>query len=159
MGGWVSTYAANQGYDARGASMVLSSFWIGLMIARLIASVVVTSANGVLTVALLALGATILIGLMITAQTKSMTASLVFLTGLCFGPMFPTIVGITFSKIDPGIYGSAFGIIFAIGLLGASTIPAAIGIYSRGKPIKKSFPIAMGAALILFVLAIFLGRV
>ncbi len=159
MGGWVSTYAANQGYDARGASMVLSSFWIGLMIARLIASVVVTSANGVPTVALLALGATILIGLMITAQTKSMTASLVFLTGLCFGPMFPTIVGITFSKIDPGIYGSAFGIIFAIGLLGASTIPAAIGIYSRGKPIKKSFPIAMGAALILFVLAIFLGRV
>jgi hypothetical protein len=39
MGGWISTYATNQGFDARGASMVLSSFWIGLMIARLVASV------------------------------------------------------------------------------------------------------------------------
>ena len=72
------------------------------MIARLIASVLVTSENGVLAVALLALSAAILIGLMISARTRSTTASLVFLTGLCFGPIFPTIVGITFSKIDPG---------------------------------------------------------
>ncbi len=159
MGGWISTYAANQGFDAKGASMVLSSFWIGLMVARLIASVTVTPANGVIALAILAFAAMILIGMMITANSKGMVASLVFITGLCFGPIFPTVVGITFSKIDPGIYGSAFGIIFAVGLLGASTLPAAIGIYSKGKPIKKSFPIAMGAALVLFVLAIIIGRV
>lgn len=159
MGGWISTYAANQGFAAREANMVLSSFWIGLMIARLIASVTVTSANGVVALAVLALATVVLIGLMIAAKSRSFTAILVFITGFCFGPLFPTIVGTTFSKIDPSIYGSAFGIIFAIGLLGGSTIPAAIGIYSRGKPIKKSFPIAMTTAFILFILSIIMGVV
>jgi fucose permease len=159
MGGWISTYATNQGFDAKGASIVLSSFWIGFMISRLIASVTITPANGAIFLSILALLAIVLIGLMITANSKGATAMLVFVTGLCLGPIFPTVVGITFSKIDPSAYGSAFGIIFAVGLLGGSTLPAAIGIYSRGKPIKKSFPIAMGAALVLLVLAIIIGRV
>jgi FHS family glucose/mannose:H+ symporter-like MFS transporter len=159
MGGWISTYAANQGFDTRGANMVLSSFWIGLMIARLIASVVVTSANGIGAVSVLALAAAVIIGLMIATKSRAFAALLVFLAGLCFGPIFPTVVGVTFAKIDPSIYGSAFGIIFAIGLLGGSTLPAAIGMYSKGKPIKKSFPIAMAAALVLFVLAFIMGRV
>ena len=159
MGGWISTYAANQGFESRGANMVLSSFWIGLMIARLIATVAVTSANGIWAVSILALAAAVLMGLMIATNSKNLAALLVFLTGFCFGPIFPTVVGITFSKIDQSSYGSAFGIIFAIGLLGGSTLPAAIGMYSRGKPIKKSFPIAMAAALVLFVLAFLMGRV
>jgi len=158
MGGWLTTYAANQGFEPRGASMVLSSFWVGLMVSRLIASAVVTSANGILAVGALALAAAVLIGLLMVAGSKALSAILIVATGLCFGPMFPTIVGVTFSRIDPGQYGSAFGIIFAIGLLGGSTIPAAIGIYSQGKPIKKSFPIAMAAALILLVLAMFMAR-
>jgi nitrate/nitrite transporter NarK len=68
-------------------------------------------------------------------------------------------VGTTFAKIDPSLYGSAFGIIFAVGLLGGSTLPAAIGMYSQGKPIKKSFPIAMAAAFLLLILAVLMGRV
>jgi fucose permease len=159
MGGWISTYAANQGFDPRSANMVLSSFWIGLMIALLIATVVVTSANGIWAVSILALAAAVIIGLMIAAKSKSFSALLVFLAGLSFGPIFPTVVGVTFAKIDPSIYGSAFGIIFAVGLLGGSTLPAAIGMYSQGKPIKKSFPIAMAAALVLFVLAFIMGRI
>jgi fucose permease len=159
MGGWISTYATNQGFDSRGASMVLSSFWIGLMVARLIASAVITTANGIVALSVLSVAAMIIILLMMAANSKALAALLVFVTGLCFGPIFPTIVGTTFSKIDPGLYGSAFGIIFAVGLLGGSTLPAAIGIYSQGKPIKKSFPIAVAAALILFVLAIVMGRV
>jgi fucose permease len=159
MGGWISTYATNQGFDAKGASIVLASFWVGLMISRLIASVTITPANGAVCLSVLAIIVTVVIGLMVAANSKGIAALLVFVTGLCFGPIFPTVLGITFAKIDPSAYGSAFGIIFAVGLLGGSTLPAAIGIYSQGKPIKKSFPIAMGAALVLFVLARFIGRV
>jgi FHS family glucose/mannose:H+ symporter-like MFS transporter len=159
MGGWISTYAANQGFDERGASMVLSSFWIGLMIARLVTTTVVTTANGILILSILSVTAAILIGLMMAAKSKGMATLLVFATGLCFGPIFPTVVGNTFAKIDASLYGSAFGIIFAVGLLGGSTLPAAIGIYSQGKPVKKSFPIAMAAALVLFMLVLVMGRV
>ena len=159
MGGWISTYASNQGFDTRDASMVLSSFWIGLMIARLIASAVITPANGILTLAAMSVSAMIHIALMIASNSKRVAALLVFATGLCFGPIFPTVVGVTFSKLDTSLYGSAFGIIFAVGLPGASTLPAAIGMYSKGKPIKKSFPIAIGAAFVMFALAILFGRV
>lgn len=159
MGGWISTYAANQGFDARGANIVLSSFWIGFMISRLIASQTITPENGIAVMAVLALVAMILIGLMIASKSKSLSALLVFLAGLAFAPLFPTVLGVTFSRIDPSLYGSAFSIIFAVGLLGGSTLPAVIGIYSKGKPVKKSFPIAMVAALVLFGLALALGQV
>jgi len=158
MGGWITTYATAEGFDAKGASMVLSSFWIGLMVARLVTSQFVTPANGVMVITVLAVIAAVSIGLMIATSSKSVAALSVVITGLAFGPLFPTIVGVTFSKIDPSLYGSTFGIIFAVGLLGGSTIPAAIGIYSRGKSIKKSLPIAMAAALVLFVIALIMGR-
>ncbi len=159
MGGWISTYAVDQGFDTRGAGIVLSSFWIGLMIARLVSSTFITPGSEARIIAALAFVALIAIGLMISAKSRTLSALLVFAAGLAFGPIFPTVVGLTFSRIDPSLYGSAFGIIFAIGLLGGSTIPAAIGIYSKDKPVKKSFPIAMAAALVLFFLAILLGRV
>jgi fucose permease len=159
MGGWITTYATAEGFDAKGASLVLSSFWIGLMVARLVTSQLVTPANGVTVIAVLAVVAAISIGLMIGTRSKTVAAVSVVITGFAFGPLFPTIVGVTFSKIDQSLYGSAFGIMFAVGLLGGSTIPAAIGMYSQGKSIKKSLPIALAAALVLFVISLVMGRV
>jgi len=159
MGGWITTYAVDQGYDEKGASMVLSLFWIGLMVARLIASVAISAENSVAAVAVLALIATASIGVMIATTSKTAAGALVVVTGLAFGPLFPTIVGVTFAKIEPSLYGSAFGIIFAVGLLGGSTIPAAIGSYAKGKTIQRSLSIAMAAAFILFIIAIVMGIV
>jgi fucose permease len=158
MGGWITTYATAEGFNPKSASIVLSSFWIGLMAARLITSQLVTPSNGVAVIAVLALIAAISLGLMIATRSKVMAAVCVVITGLSFGPLFPTIVGVTFSKIDPSLYGSTFGIIFAVGLLGGSTIPAAIGIYAQGNTIKKSLPIAVGTALVLFIIALVMGR-
>lgn len=158
MGGWVTTYASDQGFSEKGASMVLSSFWIGLMVARLITSQIVTPANGILAITVLAIVAAVAIGLMIMTKSKSLAGLFIILAGLSFGPLFPTIVGVTFSKIDPSLYGSAFGIIFAVGLLGGSTIPAAIGYYAKGKTIQKSLSIAMVTALVLFIIALIMGR-
>ena len=159
MGGWITTYTTGQGYSVKGSSIVLSSFWLGLIVARLIASQAVTPANGAMTVTILAVVAAVMIGLMITTKSKGLAGLFIVLTGLSFGPLFPTIVGVTFSRIDPSLWGRAFSIIFAVGLLGGSTIPAAIGYYAKGKTIQKSLSIAMVTALVLFVIAIVMGRV
>ena len=158
MGGWITSYATGQGFEARGANMVLSSFWISFMIARLITSTLITPEIGVMVIAVLAVIATIAIGFMIKIKSKSVTALFVIIAGLAFGPQFPTIIGVTFSKIDQSLFGSAFGIIFAVGLLGGTTIPAAIGYYSSGKTIQKSLSIAMAAAFILFLISLVMGR-
>jgi fucose permease len=159
MGGWISTYAAAQGFSDKSANIILSMFWIGLMVARLIASVAVTTENGVMAIAVLALVATASIGIMVATRSKTAAGVLIVLTGMSFGPMFPTIAGLTFAGIDRSLHGSAFGIIFAVGLLGGSTIPAAIGYYSRGKTIQRSMAIAMAAAFLLFVTAVVMGTV
>jgi len=159
MGGFITTYLSSIGFEDKTANMVLSSFWIGLMIARLITSQIVTASNSAIVVTLLAIVATVSIGLMITAKSKGLGALFVFITGLAFGPLFPTVVGYAFSKTEPALYGSAFSIIFAIGLLGGITLPSAIGNFAKGKSIQQALKIAMGAAFVLFIIAIIMGRV
>ena len=159
MGGWLSTYASSLGFSDKAANIVLSAFWVSLMIARLVTSQMVTPENGIWVITLIAIVAAFSIGLMVISKSKALAAVSVILTGFAFGPVFPTIVGVTFSKTPELVHGSAFGIIFALGLLGGTTIPAAIGYYSKGMTIQKSLMIAMAAACILFVIAIFMGRV
>jgi fucose permease len=83
----------------------------------------------------------------------------VFVTGLAFAPMFPTIVGVTFSKFEPGLYGSVFGTVFAIGLLGPTFLPYVIGKASEASSIQKAMPIAVAVAAGLCVVGLIMGRV
>ena len=160
MGGWITTYLSSVGFAEKSANYVLSGFWIALMVARLVMTAVITPEIGSIIVVILALLAVVSIGLMILASKQWIAGIAVLVTGFAFGPIFPTIVGVTFHKVgDESLYGSAFGIIFAVGLLGGTTIPAAIGIFSKGKTIQKSLSIAMVAALLLFIIGIIMSAV
>ena len=96
--------------------------------------------------------------LMIFANSPALAIFAVILAGLAFAPIFPTIVGVTFSKFDPSLYGSIFGIIFAVGLLGGTFVPKMIGNMSVGSTVQQSIPIAAVMAGILFVIALFMGK-
>ena len=159
MGGFITTYLTSIGFEGKHSNMVLSAFWIALMIARLITSQFVTPEIGAWIILVLSLVTTVSIALMIAAKSKGIGAIGVLITGLAFGPIFPTIVGVTFSKVEPSQYGSAFGIIFAIGLLGGTSIPAIIGSVSKGKTIQQSLKIAVAAAIFLVIVAFIMGRV
>jgi len=78
--------------------------------------------------------------------------------GLIFAPMFPTIVGVTFAKYEPKFYGSIFGIIFAIGLLGPMIVPKTIGKLSMSYGIQKSMVIAAVISALLIVLSLLMGK-
>ncbi len=162
MGGWITTYLTNVGLSAGRASAGLSGFWISMMASRLFTGLtkdIVTPENGATVIMILAIVATV--SILIKSATKNHTLAIlaVIVTGLAFGPIFPTVIGVTFSKIAPELYGSVFAIIFAIGLLGATTLPAAMGIISKGKSIQKSMLLAALAALILVIISLIMGRV
>lgn len=154
MGGWITSYLTEVGMSAARASGVLSGFWIALMIARLITAGFVTPAVGATVIAVLALVSVVAIVIMILAKNKILAAVGVLITGLAFGPIFPTVAGYTFSKIAPELYGSAFAIMFAVGLLGATLIPKAIGNFAKGKTIQKSLVILAVTAGILFIISL-----
>jgi fucose permease len=159
MGSWITTYLKSILCSDEKASAILSCFWIALMVGRLATSQVVKpglEANLILIAALVACAA---IMVMIRSRSHVQAAAAIIVVGLCFAPIFPTVVGLTFRKFAPDVYGSVFGTIFAIGLIGGTIIPAWIGSYSQGRSIQASLKIAVGASLLLAVFGVLLGRI
>ena len=141
------------------AQRLLSLFAVAMMVGRLIASQIpAITAHGSLFIA----GSALVTGFIILAMTVSkkaiQTQALALLAGLAFAPCFPTTVGITFAKFSPEIYGSIFGIIFAVGLLGAVIVPKAIGNFAKGSSVQKSLKLLLPACVLLIILALVLGR-
>lgn len=143
---------------ASSAGLVLSLFGVAMMAGRFITSTVKNlTAKGPRVIMLMSLLSLIAIVLLIITKGATLAIFAVLLVGLAFAPIFPTIVGITFAKFDANLYGSIFGIIFAIGLLGGTFVPKIIGNMSVGSTIQQSLPIAAVMAGILFVISFFLG--
>jgi len=140
------------------AGMVLSLFGVAMMIGRFVSSAIKNlTAIGIRVIAgaaLVSLGAIVL--LMMT-QSPNVAILAVFLVGLAFAPIFPTIVGVTFSSFDSSLYGSIFGIIFAFGLLGGTFVPKYIGNLSAAGTVQGSLTIAAVMAGLLFLVSLVMG--
>jgi len=149
MGGWVTSFLTEIGFDAESASKVLSAFWISIMAIRLITANFITSDMGPNVILFLSLMSVVSIYFMTVTKSKNVGAACIILTGVAFAPIFPTVLGYTFSKISPDNFGSAFAIMFAIGLFGGTTVPKAIGNFAEGKTIQKSMIILVATAGVL----------
>ncbi len=163
MGGWITTYVTSLGAEETRASRILSGYWIALMAGRLITALFIADrlitldVNGPWFVLALAVVASIVIYYMSTVGSLGAGATLSVVTGLVFAPIFPTIVGVTLSRTTEALRGSGFGVIFAVGLIGAIFLPAWMGAISKGKDIKSSMKVASATAAVLVVLALIMG--
>ncbi|HOG29733.1 MAG TPA: MFS transporter, partial [Vicinamibacterales bacterium] len=134
------------------ASLVLSLFGVAMMAGRFLTSAIKNLTNmGVKLIATMAAVAAASILTLILTSSAALAVVAVILTGLAFAPIFPTIVGVTFAKFDSSLYGSIFGIIFAIGLLGGTFVPQIVGRLSQGATIQQSLQIVLAMAVALFV--------
>ena len=143
----------------RDAGRILALFGLSMAVGRFLTSMVKNlSQIGTFVVAG---GALVVIGsviIMVCSANPKLATLAVLVTGLAFAPMFPTIVGVTFSKYDAGLYGSIFGIIFSIGLLGSMILPKLIGSLSVDKTVQQSLPITAIMAGVLLIIALLMGR-
>ena len=99
------------------------------------------------------------IGIMTVADSPAVVMVAVWVTGLAFAPVFPTVVGLTFSKFDASVYGSVFGVIFAVGFLGPTFLPYVVGRVSEAGSIQQALPIAAVVAAVLCVIGLLMGVV
>jgi len=142
------------------AGLILSLFGVAMMVGRFLTSTIKNlTAMGVKVIAVASLVSILAIVLMIMTSSATLAIVAVILTGLVFAPIFPTIVGITFAKFEPSLYGSIFGIIFAVGLLGGTFVPKIVGSLSVGASVQQSLVIVAVMAAILFVISLFMGKV
>jgi len=144
------------------AQQMLSAFAIAMMVGRLIASQIsIITEYGSWFIAGAAVISAVIILAMTVCKHVSLAWILAALAGFAFAPCFPTTVGITFAKFELAVYGSVFGIIFAVGLLGAVIIPKAIGnmAMAKGSSVQKSFMLLVPVCIVLALLALVLGIV
>ena len=142
----------------RNASLVLMLFGLAMAVGRFATSALKNvSAMGVKIIAAMSLLSILAIIVLVKAANPGLAILSVLVIGLAFAPMFPTIVGVTFDKFEQSVYGSVFGIIFSIGLLGSMILPKVVGYLSKGKTVQESLPIAAFIAGVLFVNAIAMG--
>ncbi|MDH7513416.1 MAG: MFS transporter [Clostridiales bacterium] len=142
------------------AGLVLSFFGVAMMLGRFLASTMKNlTAMGARVITLMALIAILAIVILILTKSAGLAIVAVLLTGLVFAPIFPTVVGVTFAKFEASLYGSIFGIIFAVGLLGGTFVPKIIGNLSVDRSVQASLPIAAVMAGILFIISLFIGRI
>lgn len=140
------------------AQRLLSMFAIAMMAGRLFISLVPGITDfGSFFIAGAAVAAALIILAMTTCRTGKTAGILAAAAGLAFAPCFPTTVGVTFAKFSPEVYGSIFGIIFAVGLLGAVIIPKAIGNMASGSSVQKSLRLLLPACVLLVALALAMG--
>ena len=152
MAGFVTTYLKSHQFSDEKAGTLLSGFWICLMLARLVAAIMLVGIDPAVVVPVLAVTAAIAIGIMVTAQSPAMGAAGTLLAGFALGPIFPTLIGVTYMKAGT-TSGSVFGLIFAIGLFGGIIVPTLIGKYAAQMSIRQSLKIALGVAVALVVVS------
>jgi len=172
MNTWVTSYGAEvirnatpdlakETVDKQAANM-MAVFAVAMMLGRLITSQIKAITRiGDKVIALMGLVIAAVLFAMTRVTNVSAVWVLVALVGLGCAPCFPTIVGVTFSKFVPKVYGSIFGVIFAIGLLGAVVFVKVIGVIAKGAggSVQAGLSILSIVALVLIVVALVLGAV
>ncbi len=145
---------------ARNAGLVLTAFALAMALGRFGTSMIKNlTAIGTKVIAGMAAVSVVTIGVMYMAASPLVVIVAVCVTGLAFAPVFPTIVGVTFSKFEPGVYGSVFGVIFAVGFLGPTFLPYVIGKASEAGSIQDAMPIAVVVAGVLCAVGLLMGVV
>lgn len=160
---WITSYVSELGASEDSASKTLSLFFVAMMVGRLFFGLQdrVTGWDltpmGIYIMAGAALLAAVALTMMMNTTQLSTGRLAVIFAGLVFAPIFPTTVGVTLQHFDQSQWGTVFGVVFAVGLIGASTIPAWIGSMAKGKSVKAGLNILRVTALILAVMAIALN--
>lgn len=151
---WLNTSLVRRGVTERGASQVLSLFFVGIMASRLLSVTFVTPGNTGLAIAANAVLAAVFIAPLMSNCGKTAAAVLFVLCGLVVGPNCPNIFGYMFDHVDSRLHGTAFGFCFAAGLLGASVSPGLVGILSKRTNLNRAFAINLAFAAGLLVAAL-----
>ena len=158
VGGWTSTYLNEYFHlTPKVASFVLAGYWAAIMIGRLIVTRLVRIVKNEALV--LGSGVLALIAAVIMAASPSgaLAGFGAVLIGLGFAAIYPTtlaIVGETF----PSLSGTAFSVIFVIGLAGGMTAPWLTGKVAMASSLRQGFFIPVVCCAMIVILQVVIMR-
>jgi len=132
------------------SGLILMTFWIMMMVGRLIASQLVKRIRGPQLVLGSSLGAIVGLVLLALAPNVAMAAAGCVICGLSYAAVFPTTAG-TASTYFPRIFGTVFGMLMAFALLSGALVPPAIGYVAQRQSVRTGIWCLVGVAVLLLV--------
>ena len=158
VGGWTSTFVNEELEVAeRNALLILSLYWLGMMLARLALGTLFRRASPVR--ALYMCIATGLAGslLLLTTQNVTVASVGVFLLGVGFAATFPMVLGFVGDRYSD-LSGTAFSLVIVMALCGGMLLPYVAGILGGSYGMRGSFIIVPAGLTILALLLAILSR-
>jgi fucose permease len=158
IGGWISTFLSREvGASHRAATLVLSGFWIAIVLGRLISATLLRWAQASHVVTVCGVGATVATFILLISTTFITGAVATFFLGLCYATILPTtlaMVGDRFSQYA----GTIFGTLLAIGLVGSMSFPWITGHVARSFGFRAGFAVPLIGAVVITVVEFSLMR-
>jgi fucose permease len=149
--GWIRTFLEKDlAASSETSKIILATFWIMMMLGRLIASQVVKRVRGPQLVLGCSVGAIAGLTLMALAPNVWIAAAGIILCGLSYAPVFPTTAG-TASTYFARIFGTVFGILMTLALLSGAVVPPAIGYVAQRQSVRAGIWLLVGIALLFLV--------
>lgn len=158
VGGWTSTFVNEElAVAQKTALIVLSLYWMGMMLARLALGTILRHVPPVRVLYVcLSVGFIGAITLLMTHSVQ--VAGLgVFMLGIGFAATFPTVLGIVGDRYAQ-LSGTAFSMVITMALLGGMLLPWLTGVLGGAYGMRGSFLIVPAAILLLAALLTILTR-
>jgi MFS transporter, FHS family, glucose/mannose:H+ symporter len=145
MGGWSSTFAGEElGLGVRGSLYFLSTYWFGMMIARLFVGLLLARVDPqrvlAASLALALTGVLLLLG----ADRIAFAVIGIFLVGAGFAAVFPIVLGWVGERYS-ALSGTAFSIVFVMALAGGMLLPYLAGLLGSRTGLRASLLIVPAA--------------
>lgn len=152
VGGWTTSYFINElGIAQTTATIYLSVYWLGMMLARLTLGVVLRRASAAM-VLLGCIGIALAGSLLLVSTSSVVAASVaVFLLGVGFAAGFPVILGFVGDR-HPQLSGTAFSLVIVMALVGGMTLPYVTGVLGDRYGLRGSFLIVPVALVLMATL-------
>jgi fucose permease len=152
MGGYTSTYLTRQlGSPVPVASYLLAAYWGSIMVGRVVSSRLVLRVKPSTMILASSVGAAAGVVVLLAAQSELMAGVGIAIAGLSFASIYPVTLGFAGSRFE-AYSGSAFGILFAIALVGGMTLPWSVGQLAQSHGLRAALAIVIGNCAMIFLL-------
>lgn len=146
-----SLFTLGRGTPAQIAGVLVSAYWAGLTVGRVVFGVLVTrvSNDGLLRGCMLV---TVLAAGLIWANVPVASWLALPLLGLVLAPVFPILIADTPWRLGAGQTANAIGLQVAAAVAGGAALPAGLGVLAARLSLEVIGPCLVGAALVQLVL-------
>lgn len=132
------------------SQIIFTTFWIMMMLGRLIASRVVKNVRGPQLVLACSVGAVVGLVLIALAPNTVIATAGIIICGLCYAPVFPTTAG-TASTYFSRIFGTVFGMLMTPALLSGAVIPPIVGYIAQHQSVRAGMQVLAGIGVLLLI--------